>query len=75
MSVFLYSEDFYNLLCKDKVMNKLQLKEDERLDNLLADETMKIIQSQSAFAFSLDAVLLADFAKIPLKKREDSRFM
>ncbi len=68
MSVFLYSEDFYNLLCKDKVMNKLQLKEDERLDNLLADETMKIIQSQSAFAFSLDAVLLADFAKIPLKK-------
>ncbi|WP_156855287.1 tRNA1(Val) (adenine(37)-N6)-methyltransferase [Oceanobacillus sp. AG] len=41
---------------------------DERLDYLLADESMKIIQSPTAFAFSLDAVLLAHFASIPIKR-------
>ncbi|SES23181.1 tRNA1(Val) A37 N6-methylase TrmN6 [Gracilibacillus ureilyticus] len=46
----------------------MELKDDERLDDLLADENMKIIQSPSAFAFSLDAVLLADFANIPVKR-------
>ncbi|KKB35308.1 tRNA1(Val) (adenine(37)-N6)-methyltransferase [Bacillus thermotolerans] len=43
------------------------LKEDERLDYLLAEE-LRIIQSPSVFAFSLDAVLLARFAYLPLKK-------
>lgn len=41
---------------------------DERIDYLLADETMQIIQSPTAFAFSLDAVLLAHFAHIPIKR-------
>ncbi|GIO24260.1 tRNA1(Val) (adenine(37)-N6)-methyltransferase [Oceanobacillus sp. J11TS1] len=46
----------------------VQLYDDERLDYLLADETMKIIQSPTAFAFSLDAVLLAHFSSIPKKR-------
>lgn len=43
------------------------LKDDERLDYLLAEE-LRIIQSPSVFAFSLDAVLLARFAYLPVKK-------
>lgn len=43
----------------------VQLYGDERLDYLLADEHLRIIQSKSVFAFSLDAVLLANFARIP----------
>ncbi|MEK4027412.1 MULTISPECIES: tRNA1(Val) (adenine(37)-N6)-methyltransferase [Bacillaceae] len=43
------------------------LKDDERLDYLLAEE-LRIIQSPSVFAFSLDAVLLARFAYLPTKK-------
>ncbi|WP_188456165.1 tRNA1(Val) (adenine(37)-N6)-methyltransferase [Virgibacillus oceani] len=46
----------------------VQLFDDERLDYLLAEETMQIIQSPSAFSFSLDAVLLAHFAYVPIKK-------
>lgn len=46
----------------------VDLYNDERLDYLLADETMKIIQSPTAFAFSLDAVLLAHFSAIPKKR-------
>lgn len=46
----------------------VELKGDERLDYLLADENMRIIQSPTVFAFSLDAVLLADFASIPISK-------
>ncbi|HWJ79277.1 MAG TPA: tRNA1(Val) (adenine(37)-N6)-methyltransferase [Niallia sp.] len=45
----------------------VQLIGDERLDYLL-DERLRIIQSPSVFSFSLDAVLLADFVSIPLKK-------
>lgn len=45
----------------------VKLYDDERIDFLLADESMKIIQSSSCFAFSLDAVLLAHFAHIPIK--------
>lgn len=41
---------------------------DERLDYLLADERIKIIQSPTVFAFSLDAVLLAHFAYVPIKR-------
>ena len=46
----------------------VQLYDDERFDYLLADESMKIIQSPSAFSFSLDAVLLANFAYVPIKR-------
>ncbi|WP_163969741.1 tRNA1(Val) (adenine(37)-N6)-methyltransferase [Oceanobacillus halotolerans] len=46
----------------------VQLYEDERLDYLLAEKGMQIIQSPSVFAFSLDAVLLADFVSVPIKK-------
>lgn len=45
----------------------VQLKDDERLDYLLAEE-LRIIQSPSVFAFSLDAVLLARFAYVPIQK-------
>lgn len=41
-----------------------KLKEDERLDYLLAEE-LRIIQSPTVFSFSLDAVLLARFASVP----------
>ncbi|MBS4210781.1 tRNA1(Val) (adenine(37)-N6)-methyltransferase [Bacillus sp. FJAT-50079] len=40
---------------------------DERLDYLLAED-LRIIQSPSVFAFSLDAVLLARFAYLPIQK-------
>lgn len=43
------------------------LYDDERLDYLLA-ENLRIIQSPSVFAFSLDAVLLARFAYLPIQK-------
>lgn len=46
----------------------VKLFEDERLDRLYAEGEMKIIQSSSVFSFSLDAVLLAHFAKVPRKK-------
>lgn len=46
-------------------MNEL-LKDDERLDYLLAED-LRIIQSPSVFSFSLDAVLLAKFAYIPIR--------
>src|ERR671927_434035 len=43
------------------------LKDDERLDYLLAED-LRIIQSPSVFAFSLDAVLLARFVYVPIQK-------
>jgi tRNA1(Val) A37 N6-methylase TrmN6 len=43
------------------------LQDDERLDYLLA-ESLRIIQSPSVFSFSLDAVLLARFAYVPLQQ-------
>lgn len=42
------------------------LQGDERLDYLLA-ENLRIIQSPSVFSFSLDAVLLAKFAYVPIR--------
>jgi tRNA1(Val) A37 N6-methylase TrmN6 len=45
----------------------LELKEDERLDYLLA-EKLRIIQSPSVFSFSLDAVLLSKFVHVPIQK-------
>ncbi|SDQ04401.1 tRNA1(Val) (adenine(37)-N6)-methyltransferase [Virgibacillus salinus] len=44
------------------------LYDDERHDYLLANEKMHIIQSPTVFSFSLDAVLLAHFAYVPIKK-------
>lgn len=46
----------------------VQLFDDERLDFLLTDNSMEIIQSPSVFSFSLDAVLLAHFTYVPVKK-------
>lgn len=43
------------------------LKDDERLDYLLA-ENLRIIQSPSVFSFSLDAVLLSKFVNVPHHK-------
>ncbi len=45
----------------------VQLHDDERLDYLLA-ENLRIIQSPSVFAFSLDTVLLARFVYVPIQK-------
>jgi len=45
----------------------VQLYDDERLDHLLA-ENLRIIQSPSVFAFSLDTVLLARFVYVPIQK-------
>lgn len=45
----------------------VELKGDERLDYLLSED-MRIIQSPSVFAFSLDAVLLAKFVYVPIQK-------
>lgn len=45
----------------------VELFEDERLDYLLAED-LRIIQSPSVFAFSLDTVLLARFVYVPIQK-------
>lgn len=45
----------------------VNLKEDERLDYLLA-ENLRIIQSPTVFSFSIDAVLLAKFVYVPIQK-------
>ncbi|CEG29532.1 tRNA1(Val) (adenine(37)-N6)-methyltransferase [Bacillus sp. B-jedd] len=45
----------------------VNLKGDERLDYLLAED-LRIIQSPTVFAFSLDAVLLARFVYVPIQK-------
>jgi tRNA1(Val) A37 N6-methylase TrmN6 len=45
----------------------VELKGDERLDYLLA-ENLRIIQSPTVFSFSLDAVLLARFAYLPIQR-------
>lgn len=44
-----------------------ELYQDERLDYLLA-EKIRIIQSPTVFAFSLDTVLLAKFVYVPIQK-------
>lgn len=43
----------------------LPLAEGERIDDLLMDTGLRIIQSREVFSFSLDAVLLSRFANIP----------
>lgn len=46
----------------------VKLHDDERIDYLLAEEAIKVIQSSNVFAFSMDAVLLANFAYLPIKR-------
>lgn len=41
---------------------------DERIDHLVQDEKIRIIQSPTVFSYSLDAVLLAHFTYIPIQK-------
>ncbi|MDA1478235.1 tRNA1(Val) (adenine(37)-N6)-methyltransferase [Bacillus changyiensis] len=45
----------------------IQLRDDERLDDVLAED-LKIVQSPTVFAFSLDAVLLSKFTYVPIQK-------
>lgn len=45
-----------------------ELFDDERIDYLMTNENMKIIQSPTVFSYSLDAVLLAHFASIPIAR-------
>ncbi|AWB42798.1 SAM-dependent methyltransferase [Paenibacillus sp. CAA11] len=45
-------------------MNEVQLKESERVDDLL-NQDLQIIQSDEVFSFSMDAVLLSRFASLP----------
>lgn len=45
----------------------MQLNDDERIDYVIQDE-LQIIQSPTVFSFSLDALLLANFAWVPIKR-------
>ena len=47
---------------------EVQLRQSERIDDLLTHD-LGIIQSEEVFSFSMDAVLLARFAKIPKRGR------
>jgi len=47
----------------------VELLEGERIDDLLTESQLKIIQSRDVFSFSLDAVLLARFARFPKNGR------
>ncbi|AMA74537.1 MULTISPECIES: tRNA1(Val) (adenine(37)-N6)-methyltransferase [Aneurinibacillus] len=49
------------------MVENVRLYSDERIDDLLTKD-MKIIQSKQVFCFSLDAVLLARFASLPIKR-------
>lgn len=49
--------------------NEVELYAGERIDDLLTESNLKIIQSREVFSFSLDAVLLSRFAKLPKKGR------
>ena len=46
----------------------IELKENERIDYMLGDQ-LKIIQDGQSFAFSLDTLLLAYWAKEAIKNR------
>jgi tRNA1(Val) A37 N6-methylase TrmN6 len=47
------------------VSESVILASNERLDDLMTENGLKIIQSREVFSFSLDAVLLSRFANIP----------
>lgn len=63
-------EDFLLLMRKvvDGGYVVVTLKQGERIDYLVTGEKLKIIQSDSVFAYSLDAVLLAAFTYVPINK-------
>lgn len=46
----------------------VKLNDDERMDYLISNDKMPIIQSPTVFSYSLDAVLLANFVYVPIKK-------
>lgn len=46
----------------------VKLYDDERLDYLMSDEHLQIIQSPTIFSYSLDAVLLANFTYVPINR-------
>ncbi|OUS70956.1 SAM-dependent methyltransferase [Paenibacillus sp. MY03] len=48
---------------------KIGLLPGERIDDLLTDTGLRIIQSREVFSFSLDAVLLSRFASLPKRGR------
>jgi tRNA1(Val) A37 N6-methylase TrmN6 len=48
---------------------KIGLLPGERMDDLLTDTGLRIIQSREVFSFSLDAVLLSRFASLPKRGR------
>lgn len=48
---------------------RIELAAGERIDDLLTDTGLRIIQSREVFSFSLDAVLLSRFANIPKSGR------
>lgn len=48
----------------------IELYDDERIDYLITDERIKIIQSPTIFSYSLDAILLANFVRVPIQKGE-----
>jgi tRNA1(Val) A37 N6-methylase TrmN6 len=52
---------------KEIWMKRNLLKDDERLDYLIKKD-IKVIQSPSVFSFSLDAILLGNFAYVPIQK-------
>jgi tRNA1(Val) A37 N6-methylase TrmN6 len=51
-----------------ETMMDIELHPNERVDDLLTQQ-LKIIQSEEAFSFSMDAVLLARFCSVPMKGR------
>jgi tRNA1(Val) A37 N6-methylase TrmN6 len=68
LAAFLHWEGyFYKVLLLEEQIDMLNLKEDERLDYLLAED-LRIIQSPNVFSFSLDAVLLARFVWVPIQR-------
>lgn len=55
-----------------EMKEEIMLKENERIDQLMQYD-LSIIQSPDVFSFSLDAVLLGDFAKV--RNRDDQKIM
>lgn len=47
----------------------INLEQGERVDDLMTDTGLRIIQSREVFSFSLDAVLLSKFATVPKRGR------
>nr|WP_042171297.1 tRNA1(Val) (adenine(37)-N6)-methyltransferase [Paenibacillus gorillae] len=48
---------------------EIKLEANERIDDLMTETGLKIIQSREVFSFSLDAVLLSKFATVPKRGR------